>query len=526
MQRMIAAGSVVLLIALLLSGCAGWPAPSGAAVVSDGTVRVPLLSDPGTLDPDQSIRADAAAIDAFGYDSLVYEDSSGRIVSGIASKWTVDTRSVTFTLRTDVTCSDGARLKASDVKANFDYVKDLGTAAGLMTMPDSDFTVLADDARGTVTISRSEPYPFLVVGAGALQIVCPRGMADRSRLEHGIDGTGPYTLTEDVPGDHIGLRRRAGYRWGPDGAGAEAAGMPLQVVFPVLPNETAVTNMLLSRDRTAAPLGPAEARRASGRATLFRLTQAASPTDLFFNQAPGRPGSDRAVRKALTMALDLTQVRRTAPDATQPTGLVTREPQVCPGNTVRDSLPAHDGAAAEKLLDETGWRRGPDRVRSMGGKQLAVVLDYPSSGGDVLNAAMEIVARSWQAIGVPTTVRPLSDNALSRTLFTAGDWDVASLGMGIALPVELIPLVSGAPPPAGTNFASIDNRRYSELVQRAQLMPGKAGCGLWNDAERALFSSVDIVPWATSSVSWYGHGCQFRVGASGIEPTSVRLLAV
>jgi hypothetical protein len=34
--------------------------PPGAAVVSDGTVRLPMLSDPGTLDPDQARRAPPA----------------------------------------------------------------------------------------------------------------------------------------------------------------------------------------------------------------------------------------------------------------------------------------------------------------------------------------------------------------------------------------------------------------------------------------------------------------------------------
>ena len=59
------------------------------------------------------------------------------------------------------------------------------------------------------------PDAFLVRNVGGLHIVCGKGMKDRTLLKQGSDGTGMFTVTEAVPGDHYTLDPAQGLRLGP-----------------------------------------------------------------------------------------------------------------------------------------------------------------------------------------------------------------------------------------------------------------------------------------------------------------------
>lgn len=96
--------------------------------------------------------------------------------------------------------------------------------------------------------------------------------------------------------------------------------------------------------------------------------------------------------------------------------------------------------------------------------------------------------------------------------------------MGLTSPTQLVPFVSGATPPKGTDFAFINNAAYTAAVTKASSTVGQAGCPEWNAAETALFRNVDLVPFVDSAVTAYAKGATFKRSQGSIMPSTIRML--
>jgi len=111
---------------------------------------------------------------------------------------------------------------------------------------------------------------------------------------------------------------------------------------------------------------------------------------------------------------------------------------------------------------------------------------------------------------------------LIQVLFSTGAWDVSMGPIGLDLPSQLVPFVSGPVPPQGVNFAHVQNKQYDALVQKAATQAGAAGCSDWNAAEVALIKAVDMAPYENTVTPTFAKGAKFTVD-DGIDPTSIRM---
>lgn len=524
--------SAVLLGAVLVACGGSGQSPGGSAenFLSGGTFTTSITSDPGNLDPLQVATNTAGLVTSFAYDTLISLNDKGEPVPQLASTWDVTPTRVTFTLREDVTCADGGKLTASQVAANFEYVRNPENQSSAIgtDLPDTDFTVTADDGARTVTISRTAPYGFLLPGAGGMPIVCAKGTADRKLLAGGTDGTGPFTLVEAVPGDHYTFDVRKEYRWGPNGAGTDVPGVPAKVVVKVVQNPSTAVNLLLSGQLSDVSAVGTERQRLAGKG-FHELTQPGSLVEVFFNQRAGHAGADPEVRRALITAVNRDQLRKvlTEDDADngEPTGLVNNEPKPCRNDTVRGNLPDHDESAARSALDGAGWSGIRDGIRAKDGKPLQVAVMYPA-GTPSMDAGMELLGGWWKQLGAEVELKPTDGNAMNQELFgNPGSWDVAVLGIGVSFPSQLVGFLSGPAPPEGQNFPAISNSEYDRLAEQAGQTTGQAGCELWAQAEKALFQRFDVIPMSAGVVHTYLNKARYTVGDAGPEPTSIRLLA-
>lgn len=505
-------------VALALAACGSGSSPSngksGAAKYANGkTFTMVLGDDPGNLDPQFTSLGSTTQVDRFLYDSLVNVDAKGAMTAGLAASWTGNATTVTYTLRKGVTCSDGSALTASTIAKNISFVGDPNNKSpriGLYVPPGAK--AVGDDAAGTVTVTSAAPDPFLSRNVGGLQIVCAKGMADRGVLKKGSDGTGPYTLTEVVPNDHYTLTRRDGYTWGP-GADYQAnyPGMPAKVVVKIVGNETTAANLLVAGQVNQATIvGPDRQRLAAKK--LFTQQYVQPLGELWFNQKPGLPTADEAVRKALVQAVDLEQLQKAVTGGTgaAATGLVAPGQGPCNTDTVSGNLPSHDVDAAKAAL---------------AGKNLAITLYYPSSLGAGMQAGTELLQKDWSALGVKVTVKAMTQAEAGQVIIGGqGSWTAAILPLGVTLPTQLVTFLSGPTPPNGTNFAFLNNSGYTASVQAASAKPGTAGCDDWAAAEKALIQQADVVPFADSTVPGFAQGATFEFSQGSVTPTSVRML--
>jgi peptide/nickel transport system substrate-binding protein len=515
-KRALTVTAALAAVTLTAAGCSGGGSSTGSAAASsasyvDGqTATILLPSDPGTLDPDLTSASVAENADFFLYDSLINFAPSGALEPGLATKWSGTTTSATFTLRKGITCSDGSPLTAATVAANINYignVKDGSSRAGVWVEPGA--TATADAATGTVTVKSPVPDAFLVSDVGQTDIVCGSGLANRKLLQEGAEGTGMYTLTSSVPGSSYTLTLRKGYDWGPGGVTSATKGVPAMVVLKVVANMTTAANLLLSGGANMGEVVGSDTQRL----TNLYTKAAVNPYGvLWFNQTKGMPTAQESVRKALTQALQLPELGQVlTSDAGQPaTGLVTPALSACKGNTISGNLPAYDLSAAKAAL---------------AGKNLSIAVYYPTSAGSGASAAAELMQSTWSQLGVKVSLHGITDAEIdSQIISGTAAWNVAIVPIGLTSPSELVPFVSGATPPNGTDFSYIDNAAYTADVAKAASVAGAAGCPEWNAAEGALYRDVDVVPFVDSATNFYAKDATFQLSLGLIMPASIRML--
>jgi peptide/nickel transport system substrate-binding protein len=499
-------------VALLCITTAAVGSSSGRAVGRpSGTATLGITTDPGNLDPQMTIVGAARYVDTFAYDTLVNLAGPGKVVSNLAQSWkVVSPTKVTFTLHKGIKCTDGTKMTATVVKKNLEFVGDPKNKSPLLGlfMP-VGATVTANNTKRTVAVTTATPNPFMIQGLALVQMVCAKGLANRSILAHGTDGTGPYAMTSGVPGDHYSFVVRKGYKWGPNGASTATNGLPAKVTLKVVTNESTEANLLLTGGlNLAAIAGPDRARL--DKANLFKIVSPAQPNELMFNENPGHATSSAAVRKAIVQALNLNQIGTVATSGRglKMTQLSLQNFTPCDGNSVTGSVPAYNPGAARSVLSGAGNLK----------------LLYATDAGPSYPPTAELAQQQLTSAGAHVTLDPKSTAALQGTIFGSGDWDVVIIGIGVANPAQFTSLISGpTPSQKGANFAGINNAGYESAVAKANKQVGAAGCKSWLDGERALFKAADIAPLAVTTSASYGKKLKFKLGVQGPVPTSLRL---
>ena len=268
-----------------------------------------------------------------------------------------------------------------------------------------------------------------------------------------------YTLTSAVPGSSYTLTLRKGYAWGPGGVTSatagrarhghaqgrhqhdhrreRAAGRPGQHQRGRRPRHAAAGQPVLAVGVRAARRavvqregGPAHRRR--------RGPQGADPG------GPAQPSSARCSPAAPASRPPAWSPPRSAP---------------CKGNTVGSNLPAYDLAAAKSALAGKKLSPSPSTTRPASAPARARPPSCSSRPG------RSSASRSR------CTPSPTPSSTRRSSAGTAA-WNVAIIPLGLTSPTQLVPFVSGATPPKGTDFAYINNAGYTAAVTKASATVG------------------------------------------------------
>lgn len=510
------------------SGASGSPRSSNgsADLVKDGTFSFSVNDDPGSLNPISGSRTVAVNLFRFLYDPLVHADPTGKVVSGLAESWQVDGSRVTFKIRSGVTCSDGSPVTPSTIAEAFNNIKDPANASSLIgvALPNKDFTVSADDATGTFTLKLSQPYLFILPALEFLPIPCGALGKTPTKLDTTASGSGPFTLKEAVSGDHYTLTRRDGYTWGPAGANTASDGVPKTIIMKVISSESTAANLLTTGQLNAAAINGSDRSRLTAQG-MKATPYVSGGNIMLFNEGAGRITADANVRKAIVEALSLDQIAQVVTQGLSKAAshsIAPAEPQSCPDTAASDAVPKTNVDDAKKLLDGAGWTAGSGGTRAKGGKQLVLKAPYLSTYAGNQPAA-ELVSQQLAAIGVKLTLSPITQATLSTTIFSTGDYDIwPTLALSVPFQSGLFGLLGGPPPPNGINAGRVVNTTFTETATKANVTSGSAGCDLWTEAERALFSRADAVPVAPVMTNWVTTKATFDTMQGRIIPTSIR----
>ncbi|WP_422758546.1 ABC transporter substrate-binding protein [Paenarthrobacter sp. C1] len=518
----LAGAAALTLSACTTPGVSGNEAGNELAV--DSTFTMAIGADPGNLNPMITAMSGARTIDRFLYSRLIEVGKDGTIRSGLASAWKADTTKATFTLRNDATCADGTAITASMLAENINFIADPKNGSPLIGVNVQAGTVATgDNATGMLSVTSGAPDAFLLENLGNVHMVCGPSLANPDALAKGEGATGMYTMTEIAPNSQYTLTRRKEFVWGPDNWDSKQAGIPATVIFKVIPNETTVTNLLLSGELNAAQVGGPDSERLRAK-KLFSSDVQAGLGQVHFNKNPKKLLSDEALRVALTQGLDLEKLRSVLTSGTgvAPSNLVNMAPNPCNADVAAANTPAFDVKAAAEALDAAGWKPGSDGIRQKDGARLSLTVIYPSYVSATFGPTSELLQSMLKEIGVEATPKGVDANGVSEALFSTGDWDLSLIPFGVGLPSQVVPFFSGKTPPNGSNFGYTNNADYIAAASSAATKPGKEGCEDWSNAEAALIGAADVIPFANSVLSVFGSKAEFTVNDT-LEPASIRL---
>ena len=222
-------------------GVLGIPRGEAQTRKRGGTIRVAFVGSPVKVDPHVAAGAEEWAMLRGVYDSLVWTDETLTPRPELAESWEAspDATVWTFKLRKGVKFHHGRELDADDVVFSFKRILDPATASparSVFSMVDRVEKLDPLVVRFTLKSPFAE-FPQLIGGSFQAK-VAPRDVSD---LNKNPTGTGPFKLTEFVPGDHLTLLRNDAY-W--------RDGEPYldQIRFVYLPEEAAHIAGMMSGD--------------------------------------------------------------------------------------------------------------------------------------------------------------------------------------------------------------------------------------------------------------------------------------
>lgn len=513
--RALAGASAMSVGVLLLTGCVSGGETSAGP--SDGATFVyGLTEDPGNLNPFLTTANAAREVTGFLYDTLVYFDpETGKAMPWLAESWEESTTEVVYQLKEGVTCADGTELTPEVVANNFNWVTDAANESAVVgVLVPTDTQATFDNEAGTVTVTVDTPTSFLLAQTGGLEMMCQSALDDPTSVTTASAGTGLYTLTEAVTGDHYTLEKRDGYTWGPEGGNSsDTEGVPSTVEIRVVENVSTAANLLMSGDLNAAEItGPDEDRVASATDAGRRMPMIQG--QWYFSQIDGKPTADPSVRLALAHAINFEALTQVITDGKgyRAERLAMMAPNPCPYDATSGATPEYDVAEAERLLDEAGWVKGADGVRAKDGQPLTLSMLFATS--ETMSAAMELAQQEFAEIGVTLELDGGDTNYKLSKLYeeaNIGSFDIADAAVNYFLVSALTPWNSGPLPPGGRNSGGIANAEFDTKVAEAGTMAGAESCDTWMEAEQALYRAADTIPFAAQDTVVYLNGFELAL---------------
>ncbi|WP_169501797.1 ABC transporter substrate-binding protein [Kribbella catacumbae] len=413
--------TALALVGLLTAGCGGSSGASSQNKGNSGSVlRVGTTFTCNSINPFASTGTTCAMIFRYNYPFLVQYTGSGAFEGDLATKWTTsgDKLNWTFDLRPGAKWSDGKPLTAADVAFTINTIVKFreGATASEASSVKNVKSATAPTAN-QVVVTYQKPTAN-VLGRLLKMPVLPAHVWEKYATGDGMQlkqtpnpaplvAGGPYRLGKYTK-DQIALME-ANPNW--YGEKPKLSGFGLQ--FFTSPD--AMVNALKNNQIDyAAPLPITAAKPVEQAGFTVSRQPGFRFHDLIINQSPHQKAHpelrNAGVREAFELAVDRKKIIDVAY-----LGYATPGSSIVPPVTGDWYNPAvkpitFDPAKAAKLLDEAGYRPGPDGIRVAGGKPMSYEVIIPDVEGGEGERALQIVTEDFKKIGVQLKPKP-ADNA-------------------------------------------------------------------------------------------------------------------
>ena len=379
------AGSVAAVVTSLavLAGCTSAPAEEG------DSGRLTYL-EPGffaTLYPPSAGFYPNGAVVNNITDRLLYQDPETlELKPWIATELpeiNEDATEFTFTIRTDVTYSDGTPLTPENVVKNFDLYGKGDPDRRLTTseqITSYDYGEVIDE--NTVRFHFLEPAPGFAQATSSFNAgLYSDATLDLSTEEFApgnavnISGSGPFVITAETLGTNLTLTRREDYNWAPPAREHQGPAKLEEIEYVLAAEESVRTGALVSGQADIARQieAPVEAHLLDqGLNVVWNSTSGVNNGYFFRFKHPTL--QDIRVRQALIHGVD----RETIMDVLfSPSYKLATSTLASNALGYKEQVDAYvyDPEAAERLLDEAGWVMGNNGWREKDGQILELTFN-------------------------------------------------------------------------------------------------------------------------------------------------------
>jgi oligopeptide transport system substrate-binding protein len=369
LARVVAVLLVVALLGLALGRLPSGPPAAGTVPAAVDKHAVTILGgEPVTLDPAVQGDLGSAQVTAQLFETLTVVDPALVVEPALASGWTSADggRSITFTLRPDLTFSDGSPLTAQDVVRSWLRLLDpahpsplaslmseiKGVSAYLAGQSTDPGTIGLKAAGNSVVVTFEDPatdFPALVSGP-AFGVV-PASISDPATLAPGtFVGSGAYVLSARTATE-LTLTANPKYWAGPAPIRTVHLLTTLGGNSPVEAFEAGTVDYTGIDDSDASWL-----RYDPSFGPELRSVPSLSVTYYGFDVRQ-KPFDDVRVRQAFAQAVDWTRIVNLANTGSL-AAATSMVPPGIPGRSTTDSLPTYDPAAARQELAAAGYPGG------------------------------------------------------------------------------------------------------------------------------------------------------------------------
>lgn len=335
------------------------------------SLRVGIQDDPDALDPALSGTYTGRFVFAALCDKLVDISPDLKIVPQLAEswEWAADGKSISFTLRKNVTFHDGTAFDAAAVKFNIERMK---------TMPDSKrkaelapIATVEAIAPDKVKFNLSEPFVPLLANLSdrAGMMVSPKAAGEKAgEFAAAPVCAGPYQFVERKSRDLIRLKKYPGH-WNAGQIGYD------EIVYSYVPDSTVRLSRVRAGDLDLAErIAPTDLKTVRDDANLsLHSGKGLAVAHLMFNVGGAKSqtplGQNATLRQAFELAIDRDVINKVAFNGE----FVADNQMIPPSSPFYDQshkAPARDVAKAKALIAAAGMTRVP------------MELSYENTAGD------------------------------------------------------------------------------------------------------------------------------------------------
>ncbi|MBT2499961.1 ABC transporter substrate-binding protein [Agromyces sp. ISL-38] len=500
--------AIGLVSMIALAGCQAAEPEASGDPVSGGTLTYASGdAEPTCLDPHVGGNYPQALIAGQFLESLVSRDASGEIIPWLADSWEVSSDGLVwdFTLRDDVTFTDGTPFDAEAVKVNVEHLQDPATqsSTGYLALGKVEQVEVVDDLEARFVLSTpdsalleslSQPWTAIQSPAGIA-----RGMEENCQAPV---GTGPFIVDEWVKQDHISLVRNDDYSSPPADAEHDGPAYLEGIEWRFVPDSASRYAALQGGQVDVIDNPQPDTIAAAEQGDAFKWIDAPRPgasnrIELNSGQAPF---DDERVREAFVRAVDVN-------DGIEALFFGTAERSYSALSSVEalaysdESLFETDLDRANELLDEAGWtERDAEGYRVRDGARLT--LRFPVSTNQSIPAEQSLfeqVQATAKDAGFEVVIELLDLSGWYGALF-AHEYEIVSapytkVGPDVLRIVYHSDSITPAPSGYFANLSQLNDPAVDALLtEAAATSDPDARAELYEQAQQIILGGYYLLP--------------------------------